>query len=311
MSIISISGLKKSFGDRLVLDIEEFDLSEGTTLAIIGPNGAGKTTLLRILSGLWLPTSAARIKVLGYDLTDERDRRSRRELSRKIGLATSSSQLFGTLTVRENLDYACRLFSVPRGAREKAVERALELCGIAERADDQIWSLSTGLRQRANIARAVVTGPSLLFLDEPTSGLDPIAAAGIHDTFRALTSEGISLVLCTHVMQEVDDLCDRVSFLSGGRIIADGTPDELRAMVGEWVWRSRVTGDALSGIESDVARVPSAKMVTSASSGGETEVTVFGDVGAELFESRGLAYERHAPQLRDAFFYLGGSHGDV
>lgn len=304
--LISVTNLSKFFGEREALHIDNLQLSEGTTLAVIGPNGAGKTTLLRILSGLWLPTSAERLEVLGCNLADTGDRRSRKYLSRQIGLAGSSSQLFGTLTVRENLDYACRLYAVPRAQREAAIARALALCGIRDRADDRIWSLSTGLRQRANIARAIVTSPKLLFLDEPTSGLDPIAAAALHDTFRALAAEGVTIVLCTHTMQEVDDLSQRVVFLNGGRILADGAPDELRAQAGEWVWTSRVPAAVLPDLLAEVAAVAGGRVIQGARLGDAVEVSVYGAVSAQLFEARGLAYERHAPQLRDAFFLLGG-----
>lgn len=306
--VFSIRELVKAFEGREVLHVERLDLPEGVTLAIIGPNGAGKTTLLRILSGLWLPTGAERLQVLGHDMSGRADQRARRALSRQIGLATSSSQLFGLLTVRENLEYACRLFEVPKERRRAAVERALDLCGISDRADDRVWTLSTGLRQRANIARAVVTGPRLLFLDEPTSGLDPIAAAGIQETFRVLANEGIALVLCTHIMQEVDDLADQVAFLSHGRIIAEGTPDELRAAAGERVWRSRVGADALEALAASVGARPGARMMHGSPQGGEVDVTVFGDVDASLFEGHGLPFECRAVRLQDAFLYLGGEH---
>ena len=133
--------------------------------------------------------------------------------------------LFGLLTVRENLEYVCRLYGIHKAQRTKRINRSMELCNVADRSGDQVWTLSTGLKQRVNIARAMVTNPKLIFLDEPTSGLDPLAANDVYGVIRRLQNSGVTVLLSTHIMTEVNDLCDRALFLSKGRIMADASPE--------------------------------------------------------------------------------------
>lgn len=249
-------------------------------------------------------------------------RSQRRLFSRSIGFASNSSQLFGMLTVQENLEYMCRLYGFSLFERRKRIAYALDLCDLSDRASDRVWTLSTGLKQRANIARAIISNPRLLFLDEPTSGLDPVAVRAVYDIFEALRASGITVVLTTHIMQEVDDLCDRVLFLDDGHIIADGSPADLRRICGNVVYNLRVSQSMAVRIDSSLnamfgiklphdSHTSHIRVVAIPHFSGLIDLTVFGDVPSTVFDEFGVNYTRRSTQLRDVFLYLKRASADT
>ncbi|MDY5127327.1 ABC transporter ATP-binding protein [Actinotignum sp. SLA_B059] len=188
-SVISVRDLRKEFGERVAVNIPELDIAAGTCTGIIGPNGAGKTTLVKLVAGLLTPTRASRLEVLGSDLAraakhnkqtkqsaqttqsaQARQSEQAKQLSRSIGLVTNAQQLYGTLTVRENLEYMARLSRIPKKDRAELIAKALDACALADRQHDKVMTLSTGLKQRANIARALAARPGYCFWMSPPAG---------------------------------------------------------------------------------------------------------------------------------------------
>lgn len=200
----------------------------GEIVGLLGPNGAGKSTLIRVLSTTLLPT-AGRVLIQGYDVA-----RHPEAIRPKIGTVFSgTSGLFPRLSARGNLRFFAGLYGLDRGRARRRVEVLLAQFDLLDHADRVAGGLSTGLRQRLHLARALLHNPSLLLLDEPTSGLDPVAARALRRTVRGLREEGRGLLFCTHYMYEAEEVCDRVVVLSGGRVLADGRPRDLAAAAGD------------------------------------------------------------------------------
>lgn len=201
-------------------------VEEGEIFGVLGPNGAGKTTTMRMLSTLLEPTSGE-ARILGIDV-----RRRPRDVRRVLGAVLSGERsLYWKLTARENLEYFAALYHVhPREAPAR-IEAALEAVELADRADDYVEKFSTGMRQRLVLARAVLPEPRLLLLDEPTVGLDPQSARHMRDKVRQLREQGRTILLTTHYMEEADQLCDRIAIIDSGRIVALGTPAELKGRI--------------------------------------------------------------------------------
>jgi ABC-2 type transport system ATP-binding protein len=216
---LSVKNLSKRFGDRVALDDVSFDVGRGEVFGFLGPNGAGKTTVVRTLGTLVAPTSGS-ATVAGLALTPENGV----EIRRRIAIMPESPGLYLRLSVLENLECFADLYEVPE-ARHR-IEHALRAVGLTERARDACGSLSKGLRQRAALARALLSEPELLFLDEPTAGLDPIAAREVHELIVGLRERGVTIFLTTHRLEEAERLCDRVAILNT-TLRTIGRPDEL------------------------------------------------------------------------------------
>jgi ABC-2 type transport system ATP-binding protein len=223
---ISVKGLVKSFGDVRALDGVDFEVATGTILGLLGPNGAGKTTAVRVLTTL-LRADAGEIRVAGLDAT-----RDAAELRRHIGLAGQYAAIDENLTGLENLTMVGRLYGMPR-AEAKARGRALlERFDLVEAADRPARTYSGGMRRRLDLAAAMVARPPVLFLDEPTTGLDPRSRLELWRTIEELVAEGTTVLLTTQYLDEADRLADRIAVIDKGRVIAEGTPDELKDRVG-------------------------------------------------------------------------------
>jgi ABC-2 type transport system ATP-binding protein len=213
-------GLRKSFGDIHAVDGVSFDLEPGRIYGILGPNGSGKTTLIRLLTGLARPTAGS-AEVLGVAMP------SRSNLSR-IGYMTQSDGVYPALTAGENAPF----FAAAYGVRDRqAVDDALSVVDLADRAGAITATLSGGQRRRLSLACALVHRPPVLFLDEPTVGVDPVLRVQFWSHFRALADAGATVLVSSHVMDEADR-CDELLFMRGGRIIARGTGAALRATAG-------------------------------------------------------------------------------
>lgn len=212
--------LTRRFGDRMAVEDVSFELGAGEIFALLGPNGAGKTTTLRMLAGLIAPTSGS-VQIDGDRMTPKAASR----LRARIGFLTEAPGLWDNLTVRENLCVYARLYGLPDP--DAAVNKALALFEIADRSQDRPARLSKGLKQRVALARAIVHQPRIVLLDEPTAGLDPESARDVRDLIVGMRHEGRAVLLCTHNLDEVERVADRVAVLRS-RLVGIGTPGALR-----------------------------------------------------------------------------------
>lgn len=223
--IIQIKNLTKIFQNRrtiiAVKDVS-FDVIKGEIFGILGPNGAGKTTLIRMLTTLMKPTSGTAI-IAGYDIEKDPDK-----IRNLIGVCPQNSTIDNQLTAWENLDFYAKLFNMPDKDREDRIKQALEIANLVDRANIPVQTFSGGMRRKLEIARAFLHKPLILFLDEPTIALDPESRRAVWQQIRTLNSEGVTIIMTTHYMDEAEKLCDRVAFINGGKLIAIDSPENLK-----------------------------------------------------------------------------------
>jgi ABC-2 type transport system ATP-binding protein len=223
MSTIEVEGLSRSFKNLRAVNNLSFTVQAGEIFGFLGHNGAGKTTTIRMLTGQLRP-SAGRARVAGCDVVNEQSR-----LKPLIGVVSESQNLYERMSGRENLAFAARLY----GQDSRRVEEALDHVKLLDRAGDKAGHYSNGMKQRLIIARALLHRPQIIFLDEPTRGLDPVVARDIRGLVATLSSEGVTVFLTTHYMEEADQLCGRVAFVNQGEIVALDTPDNLKVAHGK------------------------------------------------------------------------------
>jgi lipooligosaccharide transport system ATP-binding protein len=223
MTLLAISGLRKSYDGREVVAGVDFELIPGECFGLLGPNGAGKTTTLRLALGLTQP-DAGSITMLGHRVPEHA-----REARTRVGVVPQLDNLDPDFTVRENLLVYGRYFGMTRPDLERRIPELLDYAELTARADARIQTLSGGMKRRLTLTRALINNPDLLFLDEPTTGLDPQARHLIWERLRQLMLRGKTLLLTTHFMEEAERLCHRLAIMDHGRIIAIGTPRELIA----------------------------------------------------------------------------------
>ncbi|WP_328872950.1 ATP-binding cassette domain-containing protein [Streptomyces sp. NBC_00287] len=223
---ITVEGAHKKYGEKKALDGLDLRVARGTVHGVLGPNGAGKTTLVRILSTLLRP-DGGRIEVAGHDVVTEA-----RAVRFRIGLLGQHAALDEELGGRQNLELFGRLYHLgARHARVRADE-LLERFGLADTGRKAVRQYSGGMRRRLDLAASLITDPEVLFLDEPTTGLDPRGRAEVWSAVRSLVGGGTTVLLTTQYLEEADQLADRISVVDAGRVIADGTADELKAAIG-------------------------------------------------------------------------------
>src|SRR5687767_7187212 len=223
---IEATGLVKSFGDTRAVDGVDLAVRRGSVYGVLGPNGAGKTTTIRMLATLLRP-DAGTARVLGHDVVHEADT--------VRGLVSLTGQLASVdedLTGRENLVLLGRLLGLKRAAAKARATELLEAFGLADAAGRLVKHYSGGMRRRLDIAASIVVTPQLMFLDEPTTGLDPRSRSQVWDIVRALVAEGTTILLCTQYLDEADQLADGIAVIDHGKVIAEGTPGQLKASVG-------------------------------------------------------------------------------
>jgi ABC-2 type transport system ATP-binding protein len=219
--MIEAQTLSRRYGDFTAVDGISFSVKEGEILGMLGPNGAGKTTTIRMITG-FLPPTSGKVTVAGKDLFE-----SPREARRQVGYLPENISLYPEMRVSEYLAYRARLEGLSRSEARQAIPVAMERCLLDEVREQIIGTLSKGFRQRVGLATAILHNPRVLVLDEPTVGLDPKQIISIRDLIRQLGREH-TLLLSTHILPEVELLCDRVIIIDRGKLIAEGTPESLR-----------------------------------------------------------------------------------
>ena len=226
--IIETLGLTKKFGDFTAVDHVDIHVDEGEVYGLLGPNGAGKSTLIRMLTTLSNPSEGS-AKVAGFDLVGDPGR-----VRETVGIVSEKMIMYDRLTAYENLRLFAKLYNVPKKEMEDRIEELLRIVNMTKWADEQIGKFSTGMKQRINVIRPLISMPRVVFMDEPTLGLDPQSTADIRDLIKRLNEkDGLTIVLTTHIMNEADMLCDRIGLIDKGKIAAEGSPAELKGRIAE------------------------------------------------------------------------------
>ncbi|HMK38629.1 MAG TPA: ABC transporter ATP-binding protein [Bacteroidota bacterium] len=219
--MIRADGLTKSYPGKDAVRSLSFSAGRGEIVGFLGPNGAGKTTTVKMLTGMILPTSG-RATVAGYDIV-----RQPIEAKRRLGYVPESGALFETLTGGEYLHFIAELHHLDRSVAERRSDEFLDLFGIREQKDQRLQEYSKGMKQKVLIAAALIHQPEVLFLDEPLNGLDANAALVFKEIIRRLSSQGKTMLFCSHILDVVEKLCPRIIILNEGSIIAEGTPGSI------------------------------------------------------------------------------------
>jgi ABC-2 type transport system ATP-binding protein len=226
-SIIVAEGLVKRFGDMTAVDGISFEIAEGSIFGLLGPNGAGKTTTISMISCLLAPDDGD-IVVDGHSV-----RSDSAGVRRVLGVVPQEIALYPTLTAAENLRFWGRMYALAGKRLADAVTYGLAMAGLEEQANKRIETFSGGMKRRINIAAGILHRPRVLLMDEPTVGIDPQSRNHILETVRELNAEGMTVLYTSHYMEEVEALCDQVAIVDHGRLIAQGTLEQLRALLGD------------------------------------------------------------------------------
>jgi ABC-2 type transport system ATP-binding protein len=305
---ILAEGLVRRFGDFTAVDGVDLQVAPAEIYGFLGPNGAGKSTMVRMLTTLISPTEG-RALVAGHDVAGEPE-----AVRLRIGVALQDAALDPKQTGRETLDLQARLYGLSAADRSRRVVELAELVGIGAALDRRVGTYSGGMARRLDLAAALVHQPEVLFLDEPTTGLDPASRARVWEEVRRLNTElGMTIFLTTQYLEEADSLAHRVGIISGGRLAADGTPEELKRRIGADVVVAEVEGDCwkahdavvgLPGVEG--AEVHGRELTVSVGDGPST----VGPVAVALQQAgvvvRNLSLR--TPTLDDVFLELTGGH---
>ena len=302
---VSASGLRKSFGARLVLDGLDLEVAEGTIFALLGPNGAGKTTIIRILSTL-ITADAGKIRVAGRDVVTDAD-----GVRAVIGVTGQFSAVDNLLTGAENLQMMTDLRHLGRRAGTRRVAELLEQFELADAANQRLSTYSGGMRRRLDLAMTLVSRPQVIFLDEPTTGLDPPSRLTMWQIVRDLAAAGVTILLTTQYLDEADQLADRIAVLDQGHIVAEGTPAELKDRIPGGHFR-------LHFADGDLLRSATSLLPGAAADQDQLVLQVPADGSVDslrqlldtLHHAR-IAVERltiHTPDLDDVFLAVTGSH---
>jgi len=303
--VISVSNLTRFFGSFLAVDHLSFEIEPGQVVGYLGPNGSGKTTTIRMLLGLLSPTEGT-ANVLGFDSTKQS-----LNVRASTGYMSQKFALYHELTTRENLDFYAGVYGVSDNHR---VDELLTELNLEEAADRQIGTLSTGWRQRAALASAIVHRPRLLLLDEPTSGVDPNARRTFWDLIYNLVENGITILVTTHYMDEAEN-CSQVGILNNGRLLALDTPTRLRETFPGKMWEILIEGGEQDGtglLLSTLNRIATVPGVFNASLAGDhlrvhtsADITQTG-LAAKIADSglQNIKIEASQPIMEDIFMSL-------
>ncbi len=303
---IQVSELRKHFGAVRAVDGVSFTIARGQIFSLLGPNGAGKTTTISMLSGLLTPDGGDAV-IAGYSV-----RRQPQEVKAAIGVVPQDIALYGDLSARENLLFWGRMQGLSGAELRRRVGEVLELVGLAERQNERVDRYSGGMKRRVNLGVALLHHPQILFLDEPTVGIDPQSRRSILDGIKDLNRQGTTILYTTHYMEEAQELSHRIAIMDHGKIIAEGTHDELVRIVGE---QTRVTA-TLADASPDTLRrwqeLPGVTQVRSEEDRVNLLVTDPGRVLPALFEAasgtggRITSLSIEEPDLEMVFLHLTG-----
>ncbi|MEV5439992.1 ATP-binding cassette domain-containing protein [Streptomyces sp. NPDC052682] len=305
---IAAHGLRKSYGDKVVLDGVDLAIPEGTVFSLLGPNGAGKTTTVKILSTLISPgPGSGEIRVGGHDLAADPQ-----AVRAAIGVTGQFSAVDGLITGEENMLLMADLHHLSRREGRRVAAELLERFDLVEAAKKPASTYSGGMKRRLDIAMTLVGGPRVIFLDEPTTGLDPRARHTMWQIIRELVTGGVTVFLTTQYLEEADELADRIAVLHDGRIAAEGSAEELKRLVPGGHVRLRFTDPAAyrtaAAALNEVARDDEALALRIPSGGSQRELRALLD----RLASAGIEADEltvHTPDLDDVFFALTGATG--
>ncbi|MCD6151953.1 MAG: ATP-binding cassette domain-containing protein [Deltaproteobacteria bacterium] len=274
--MINVTSLSKYYGHQPAVDDISFEVPKGQILGLLGPNGAGKSTTMKMLTGYLAPTSG-NITVAGHDvLTDSL------AVRRSIGYLPENNPLYDDMNVLDHLQFVVRMREIPAARVRERLRSVIDVCGLEAVLEKNTGQISKGYRQRLGLAQAIVHDPPVLILDEPTSGLDPNQIGEIRQLIKTLGSEK-TLILSTHILPEVQSTCDRILIMNQGKLVADGSPDELAARAGgEEIIRVQLKGQP-SDCREKLLTIPVVARVDVAESGeaGVTSLLITGQDGAE------------------------------
>ncbi len=305
-SAIAVENLAKRFGEIRAVDGVSFRVERGEIYGLLGPNGAGKTTTLSMLSGLLDPDDG-HIVVDGLDLSADPV-----EVKKRLGVVPQETALYDDLTARENLRFWGGLYGLAGAKLSEAIESVLALVGLEGRSTEPVRRFSGGMKRRLNLALGMVHRPRVLLLDEPTVGIDPQARMNILDVVREVTRDGTTVLYTTHYLEEAESLCDRIGIMDHGKILAEGTLDQLKRMVGEEEvvtvrgdFEAAPVRDALENIEGvRVLSVAEDRLVLGAGGSGQAAVRLLAKVFGEGLDVDGVWIQ--PPSLNSLFLKLTG-----
>src|SRR5580698_8836556 len=302
-SAIAVRGLRKSYGDKIVLDGIDLDVPAGTVFSLLGPNGAGKTTTVNVLTTL-AKADGGTVRVAGHDVATEA-----KAVRTVIGVTGQFAAVDDLLTGEENLQLMADLHHLRVGQGKRVVTSLLERFDLAESAQKMAATYSGGMRRKLDLAMTLVTRPQIIFLDEPTTGLDPRSRRTMWTIVRELVADGVTVFLTTQYLEEADQLADQIAVLDQGRLVAEGTPDELKR---------KVPGSHVRLRFADLAALDGAARVLTGAMRDDEDLTlrVPGDGGAKSvrallarLDEHSIEVEEfsvHTPDLDDVFLALTG-----
>ncbi len=301
---ISVKNLHQSFGELKVLDGVNLQVRKGSVLALLGPNGAGKTTTIRILSTLLQPDKGS-VSVAGYDVVDEPAK-----VRANIGLTGQYAAVDEYLTGAENLHMMARLYRLSTADAKRRTQELLEQVDLVDASARPVKQYSGGMKRRIDLAMSLIASPPVIFLDEPTTGLDPRSRLAMWDMIKRLAKSGTTILLTTQYMDEADHLADYIAVLDGGKVIAEGTADQLKAKVGSdrlevTIGRKSSLEKAGQAVDSGVQIDPERRTLSIASKGG---ISTLKDILQRLEKAKIEvdSVSLHRPTLDDVFLSLTG-----
>jgi ABC-2 type transport system ATP-binding protein len=303
-SAIAVSGLRKTFKDKTVLDGIDLDVPAGTVFSLLGPNGAGKTTTVNVLTTL-IAADAGTVRVAGHDVATEA-----KAVRAAIGVTGQFAAVDELLTGQENLQLMVDLI----GADQRVVTELLERFDLVESAQKPASTYSGGMRRKLDLAMTLVGNPRIIFLDEPTTGLDPRSRRTMWAIIRELVADGVTIFLTTQYLDEADQLADQIAVLDQGHLVAQGTPDELKRQIPGTYVRLRFTTvdelDAAAGLFPDATRDDEALALRIPSDGGTRSLRALLD-RLDEYALSAEEFSVHTPDLDDVFLALTGHSTEV
>ncbi|MET8777638.1 ATP-binding cassette domain-containing protein [Nocardia sp. NPDC004654] len=307
-SAIAVSGLRKAYGDKVVLDGIDLDVRAGTIFSLLGPNGAGKTTTVNVLSTL-IAADGGSVRIAGHDIATEA-----KAVRAAIGVTGQFAAVDELLTGRENLQLMVDLTGTPAKEGKRIVTELLERFELSEAAQKPASTYSGGMRRKLDLAMTLVGSPRIIFLDEPTTGLDPRSRRTMWSIIRDLVADGVTIFLTTQYLEEADQLADRIAVLDNGRLVAEGTPDELKRQIPGTHVRLRFTEvaqlDAAARLFPDTTRDDEALTLRVPSDGGTRSLRALLD-RLDEYSLSAEEFSVHTPDLDDVFLTLTGHTTEV